>query len=167
MKLKEPHILLAGPNCRKLARNLAHILDSTAVAAIEAEIVQNVISLYRLGEEHLTFALSVNSAAWRQKTSRLYYGAYNIRRAVALYTIGHYSTDSSDHKAIGDIPDDFPNQSTYIIQLKSLREDRNLADYSHNSSESDLISPMADSESLVKQFQLDTKSYLTSKGVTL
>src|SRR4051812_26673109 len=92
-RLKEPNILLASGNCQKLLRNVQHVLDSAAIEALQAEIDRNVIALFRLGDDHLEFARAILTAHWRQKISRLYYGAFNMRRAVALHYAGHFATD--------------------------------------------------------------------------
>jgi hypothetical protein len=85
-----------------------------------------------------SFAARQNNRWWRQKISRLYYGAYNVSRAVRLCVSGEFSDDSTDHKRIGDLPADFPNQALYKNRLNSLRDDRNLCDYDHTARAADL-----------------------------
>jgi hypothetical protein len=111
--VKTPHLLLAAANPRKLKNNLVNVIDPRALGAIETEICANVAQLYVLGRHHYLFAVRQNNRAWRQKISRLYYGAYNASRAVRLCVSGDFSEDSSDHRKIGDLPDDFPNQAAY------------------------------------------------------
>jgi hypothetical protein len=50
--VKEPYILLAASNARKMLENIRHILDVSAVTAIENEIEKNTKELFALGEEH-------------------------------------------------------------------------------------------------------------------
>jgi hypothetical protein len=166
-KLKEPSILLASSNCRKLVRNVAHVLDPAGVKQLEAEIARNVVALFRLGDEHLTFADSIGSKHWRQRASRLYYAALNLKRAVALLSAGHFATDASDHRTIGDLPDDFPDANTFATRLQNLRDDRNLADYSHVAAESDLVVSPPEAEALVKSFRDKARVYLNERGVAL
>ena len=127
-KLKEPHILLAGSNCHRLIRNVQHVLNPAAVDAIRQEVRDNVKQLFALGDHHFYFAISIPNTNWRQRVSRFYYAAYNIRRAIALNDSGHFAMDVSDHKKIGELPSDFPNQNMFATELRGLRDDRNLAD---------------------------------------
>jgi hypothetical protein len=165
--MKSPHLLLAASNCRKMLENLRGVLDANACVAIEQEINRNVVGLFQLGEDHVRFAKAANRIDWRQKISRLYYGAYNVRRAVQLHTDGGYKTDVSDHKNINEFPLQFPNSSTYKVQLVTLRDDRNLSDYSHDVSEADLILSVSDAEKLVTAFIADARRFLNSRGLTL
>jgi hypothetical protein len=165
--MKAPHLLLASGNPRKLKENLVQILDQQAILAIEAEILSNVAQLYLLGRGHYNFAVRQGNRAWRQKISRLYYGAYNASRAARLLSFGEYSAESGDHKKIEKLPSDFPSQSTYSNRLSVLREDRNLCDYDHTASIQDLILTPPDAVALVTDFLSDSSSYLRSRGVSL
>ena len=129
--MKSPHLLRAAPNVRKLKDNLINVVTADAISAIETEIRTNVAQLYALGLNHYYFAARQNNRSWRQKISRLYYAAYNVSRAVRLCVSGEYSIDSSDHKKIDTLPDDFPNRNRYANRLTVLRDDRNLCDYDH------------------------------------
>ena len=165
-KLKEPNILLASANCQKLIRNLRHILSVREIKKLQDEVDQNVIGLLSLGFHHLQFARDVPAGQWRQKISRLYYAALNTKRGVALSRSGRYSTDVTDHQKIGELPDDFPQSSTYATRLQNLRDDRNLADYSHVADESDLVVSIADAELLVEAFYEDATHYVKERGVS-
>jgi len=166
-KLKEPSILLAASNCQRMIRNLQHVLDEPAVDALRQEVRRNVIQLFRLGDDQFQFATSIDNRHWRQKVSRFYYAAYNIRRAVALNHSGHFAMDVTDHKRIGDFPDDFPNRNTFATELEGLRDDRNLADYNHDATEDDLLKVPADVEAMVAAFRVEAHRYLTDRGITL
>jgi hypothetical protein len=167
IKLKPPHILRASTNVSEMLENLRHILDANACSTIQGEINNNVKSLFLLGEEHFHFARQTQRRFWRQRISRLYYGAYNIRRAVQLLCNGTYRTDVSDHSKIGELIDSFPNKDTYKRKLTDLREDRNLADYSHDANESDLILSQDDAEALITEFINDARNFLNNRGVNV
>jgi hypothetical protein len=166
-KLKAPHLLLASSNPLKLRANLAHIVTPAALRRIDSELNRNVIALFRLGETHFDFAHSLPPTQWRQKISRCYYGAYNIQRAVRLRYEGGFSTDTTDHRQIGQLPDLFPDRARYAVSLVALREDRNLADYSHDSVASDLVLSVADADALVQSFASDSLNFLRGQGVTI
>ena len=166
IKLKEPSILLASANCQRLIRNLGHILSVREIRKLQDEVDQNITGLLRLGLDHLQFAREVPAGLWRQKISRLYYAALNTKRGVTLSHSGKYSTDVTDHKNIGELPEDFPQISTYATRLQNLRDDRNLADYSHVADESDLVVSIVEAEILVECFCKDAKDYVKKRGVS-
>jgi hypothetical protein len=163
--MKAPHLLRAGTNVRKLKDNLVDVVDAKAILAIETEICANAAQLYTLGRGHYRFAIRQNNRSWRQKISRLYYAAYNVSRAVRLCVYGEYSMDSSDHKKIDVLPDDFPNKNSYANRLAALRDDRNLCDYDHTARLGDLVITIADAGDLVQRFLEDTRVYLKRRGV--
>jgi hypothetical protein len=167
MALNPPHILLATSNTRKMLENLRHVLDTDACNAIQNEIDDNVKALFALGEGHFQFAKQTQKTFWRQRISRLYYGAYNVRRAVQLHFSGDYQTDVSDHKKIGLLPDGFPNRLRYKQALVDLRDDRNEADYNHLVDESQLLLTQDDAESLVTDFIKDARNFLNNRGVSV
>lgn len=167
MQIKEPSILLAGTNSRKLVRNLSHLLDQRAMEALQGEIERHVQALFGLGSQHLEFARSIHRDAWRQRASRFYYAALNIKRSVTLHTSGAFSTDSSDHKNIGSLPTKFPDMNTYATRLGNLRDDRNIADYGHDAVEGDLVISPSETEILVVKFCGHAKAYLRGRGVPL
>lgn len=164
--LREPHVLLLG-NPQKAMRNLSAVLTEKQLAKIQAAVNQEIKLLFDLGCGHCSFAQTVDSRHWRQKISRLYYGAYNVKRSVTLCCDGTFSTESSDHNKIDQLPDGFGNAATYAAKLRALREDRNLADYSHLARESDLVVPVALASVLVEEFIDDARQYLNSKGLQL
>ena len=166
-KLQEPNILLAGSNCQRLIRNVQHVLDAAAVDTLREEVRHNVKQLFELGDHHFQFALSIPDTHWRQRVSRFYYAAYNIRRAIALNHSGHFAMDVTDHKKIGELPDDFPSKNMFATELEGLRDDRNLADYNHVATDTDLLKIPADVEILVTNFRTEAFNYLTNRGITL
>lgn len=166
MGLISPHLLLASSNPQKMLNNLSHILDATAYSAIQSEINKNVKLLFLLGESHYIFAKQIGREHWRQRISRFYYGAYNVRRALNLHESGLYQTDVEDHKNT-KLPSGLNNYNTYQFRLKDLREDRNLADYDHIATEADLVHTQSDVESMVTDFINDARVYLVSRGVVL
>lgn len=166
MGLKSPHLLLASSNSHQMLANLRHILDATACDAIQDEININVKLLFELGESHHAFAKQSSRQYWRQRISRLYYGAYNIRRAVNLHESGSFRTDVDDHKKT-ELPFSLGNASTYTVRLRDLREDRNLSDYDHTAKESDLVLTQDEADLIVTNFLDDARVYLVSRGVSL
>ncbi|MCF9019713.1 MULTISPECIES: hypothetical protein [Pseudomonas syringae group] len=165
--LVEPHILLASANPQRLIKNLSHILSPDQLKLIEVEVNNNVRSLYGLGEAHYEFAIKINKREWRQIVSRLYYAAYNFKRALGLKSDGTYSTDSGDHQKIDQLPKALENAEAYKLQLKNLRDDRNLADYSHSAVEEDLLGATEETTVLVTNFMNDVKAFLIERGVDL
>jgi hypothetical protein len=165
--LRSPHLLLTATNVRRVKNNLVNVIDAAAIGAIETEICTNCAQLYALGRNHYLFARRQSNRDWRQKVSRLYYGAYNVSRAVRLCVNGEYSTEASDHKKIDTIPDDFPNKNTYANRLGVLRDDRNLCDYDHTGILSDLILMPTDALQLVTDFLRDARVYLGQHGVEI
>src|ERR1019366_6218890 len=165
--MKSPHLLLASGNPRKLKVELTGILPATALAAIEADIHRNVKELFRLGGSHRAFAAGAARRDWRQCTSRLYFGCYAASRALRLEVSGHFATESSDHKKIGDLPTDFPRREQFKSQLLNLREDRNLADYDHTAEEADLVIPVVDAIAIAEDFFREASNYLTTRRLIL
>lgn len=166
--LNPPHLLLASGNTHKMIQNLNHILTAREIAKISAELDVNIVALFGLGLDHFNFASGLDdNNDWRQKISRLYYAVYNFRRAVVLKHNGTYSTDSSDHKSIEQIPHTMLNRESHINNLRNLREDRNLADYSHLGTKSDLV--IAPDEALIfaTQFFEDCKTYFSENGLVI
>jgi hypothetical protein len=163
--LNPPHLLLASSNPMKMIQNLNHLLEQQELAKLTAELDRNAAQLFALGESHYRFAIGITDAQhWRQKISRLYYGAYNVRRAVYLKHNGSYSTDSSDHKDIDQMPD-ITNRESHISNLRNLREDRNLADYNHLATVADLVIAPDDAGSFATQFIADCRQFLMDKGL--
>jgi len=163
--MRSPHILLASSNPQKLITNIEHLVSKRAADALRREVRANVSGLFRLGEQHYTFAATLPTSDWRQIVSRCYYGAYNVVRSVKLEASGHYSTDSTDHKKIDELPSTFPNRNTYSNRLSMLREDRNLCDYDHTVTEVDLVYTIPEALRLVQGFIQDSRTYLRVKGL--
>jgi uncharacterized protein (UPF0332 family) len=162
--MKGPHLLLAG-NPRRVLENIRPLVSGRAASAIEKEIRRNAAGLYNLGAEHYNFAANLQAADWRQCVSRAYYGAYNCARSVRFAEDGTYSTDSSDHKKIEELPKGFPNLNTYTNRLRLLRDDRNLCDYDHTVSEAELAITRDEGLALVGGFLRDAKLYLRNRGI--
>ena len=163
--LREPHLLLASSNPMGLMRNLKGLIDDAQIAQIDGSVSLECRRLYELASSHRSFADQIDPSEWRQKVSRFYYAAYNCRRAVLLRFDGSFSTDASDHQKVDQIPDVIANSATFSRRLKDLREDRNLADYSHTAVEADLLVSVADAQVIVSEFFEASKVYLADKGV--
>ena len=161
----EPHVLHAASNPHKMIRNVSGIIGPVATKLIEDEITRNVGLLFALGTAHHAFAVSLRRADWRQRISRLYYAAYNTKRAISLHYDGSFSTDSKDHEQIDRLPGGMDNEHTYKAKLKILRDDRNLADYSHLAHETDLLITPDDAQTLVTEFISDSRKFLMDRGI--
>ena len=163
-----PHLLLAATNPLKMIQNLNHLLQPVELAKLTTELDKNAKELFALGESHLTFAAPLPDTAWRQKISRLYYAVYNFRRSVVLRDSGRFSTDSSDHNNVEQLPDGVENRESHVLKLRSLREDRNLADYSHQAVITDLVISPTDALAFANTFHSNCRSFLLSKhGLTV
>ena len=151
----------------KMIQNLNHLLERQELAKLIAELDRNVVALFELGLAHFNFASALSIDDWRQKISRLYYAVYNVRRAVALKHSGVFSTDSSDHKNVDQLPDGMSNRESHINNLRDLREDRNLADYSHLAVMSDLVIAPDGALTFATQFIADCRQFLIQNGLTV
>ena len=161
--MKSPHILLLNKNVVELKRELGAVLSKKSMRGLELEIGKNVAQLFALGEGHFDFAAPVSAVHWRQIVSRSYYGAYLVSRAIRLAVTGHYSRESKDHEKIGDLPDDFPDRSTYANRLRLLHDDRKLCDYDHTALEADLATSRAETVALVREFIAHARQYLRAR----
>jgi len=162
--MKSPHILLLKKNVVDLKRELAGVLNKGSARAFDREIRRNVIQLFHLGKNHLDFARSTRPPHWRQVVSRCYYGAYSVSKAVRLAVSGQYSQEVKDHEKVSDLPDDFPDKSTYANRLRLLRDDRNLCDYDHTAVEADLGLSSVDTLVIVSNFVQHASKYLRGRG---
>lgn len=162
--MQQNHLLNIPGSCYALINNLSGILDEPSLSLIRNELISNAQKLIKFGKYHYNFATKLNSRNdWRQKVSRFYYAGYNISRGVRLLDTGQYTTDSSDHKKISDLPDKFPNKSKYTNELRTLRDDRNLCDYDHLAKKSDLIISPTDAEKLIYDFHNDALDFIKIK----
>jgi hypothetical protein len=161
--MKSPHILLIRKNVVELRQELGGVLSKKSLKAFDDEVIRNVVQLYGLGMEHLTFAGSLPSARWRQVISRAYYAAYSISKSVRLAVYGHYSQEVKDHDKVGELPDDFPDRNTFANRLRLLRDDRNLSDYDHTALEADLSSTRTDTLVLVTDLASRAAGYLRAR----
>ena len=161
--MRSPHILLLNKNVAELKRELGRVLSKESTKAFDAEVRKNVVQLFTLGERHFEFAKTISAIHWRQVVSRSYYGVYNVSRALRLAVSGQYSQDIKDHEKIGDLPDNFPDKSTYANRLRLLKDDRNLCDYDHTAVETDLGINRVDTITLVGNFVLHARDYLRAR----
>lgn len=162
-----PHLLLAASNPLKMIQNLNHLLDAHELAKLTTELDRHVTALFALGEGHFNFATTISNTEWRQKISRLYYAVYNVRRAVVLKNSGGFSTDSSDHRNVDQLPDAVANRQAHIVSLRDLREDRNLADYSHHADASDLVISPNEAMTFATGFLTDCRQFLLLHGLVV
>jgi len=126
MSEKFRSLLPKNPN--HIKEGLSEILDPPSLSRIQDEIDNNVTALFKLGLDHYEFAVKLGVEDWRHKISSFYYAAYHVARAIRFHCTGNYSTNSDDHKKVGDLPGDFPNKEKYASDLPTLRDDRNTCD---------------------------------------
>lgn len=161
--LKEPHFLLIG-NPYTTIRNLNGIISENEIQNIQNAILNESKLIFSLAVSHFNFAKTIQISEWRQRSSRFYYAAYNAKRSISLCSNGKFATDVSDHKDIDTLPDNLNNKATHSAILKQLRDDRNLADYSHLGEVDHLLIDTNDIEGVVNDFIVDCKKYLTDAG---
>ena len=162
--LREPHFLLIG-NPYTVIKNLDGIIAPIEIEKIKKAVLKESKLLFELSNSHFEFAKKINFNEWRQRSSRFYYAAYNSKRAISLCSTGKFATDVSDHKEIDALPGNLINKDVHSGILKQLRDDRNLADYSHLGKVEHLLIDQTDIEELVNNFLNDCKNYLTEAGV--
>ncbi|PJZ59685.1 hypothetical protein [Leptospira adleri] len=160
----ELDILSRNPN--KLANLLSLVLDNTEQKKILAVSEKHTKLLMKLSKHHLQFAKKISKPMdWRQKISRSYYSCYNASKAIRLITKGEYSQEASDHKKIGELPNDFPQESVWSNFLNQMRADRNLSDYDHEKICSDLTHTPREYITQTESFYKEVKKYLASRGI--
>ncbi len=162
--MDDNHLLNLNPY--KTLRCLDGILSDHELSKIRKALQENVKQLFRLSEGHLRFAATVSGrVSWRQRVSRAYYSCYCASRAVRLAKNGFYDTDPSDHKRIGNLPDDFPSKAIWEDLLTKFRADRNLADYDHTVGESALELKSLEYLDKAERFLRESRSYLRGRGL--
>lgn len=162
--ISEDHLLYL--NAARVMRCLGHVLAPAQIGKIEAEMYGHVRQLMDLSRIHLTYARRVQGrAAWRQRVSRGYYACYNASKALRLAVSGVFSSDVTDHKKVGELPDGFPEKNAWLDFLTKFRADRNLADYDHAAQARDL--ELAPSEYLdeARRFVGLAEQFLRARGV--
>lgn len=163
----ERRLLDASGNTLRLINQVAPLLSADSEASLRSAHDENVRRLYRLGREQYRFARRLSAASWRQAVSRLYYGGYNAVRAVRLAVDGSYSQDASDHRKVGELPDDFPDRVRYGNRLRALRSDRNLCDYDHLAVVADLVELPDGWAALVRELLDAARDYLGDRGIVV
>ena len=121
-----------------------------------------------LAQHHLRVArlLASPSRNWRSVISRCYYAVYTSSRAIRYFVDGSVKPDAEDHKRVGDLPRDFPNQSAWSNFANELRRDRNLADYEPwGHVRRSLTYEPADALEKAAQFVRESRNYLRRRGV--
>ena len=154
-------------NPSKIASAYTSFLAPAEIQKIQDEAKKHSAAMYNLGLSHYKFAISLTSAHWRQRISRLYYASYNVSKAVRFDNDGNHSTDVKDHSKVGSLPAAFPNKATYENQLSTLRDDRNSCDYDHLIRAPELVKSTSEYSLLVTAFLRDAHDYLTGRGVQL
>lgn len=151
-----------------MASCLRDVLSPAEIDKITSELHRNVRQALKLSEIHLRFAQQTKTSgkgAWRHIVSRGYYCCYCASRAARLAKTGVFSTESDDHKKIGDLPDAFPDRNTWADLLTKFRADRNLADYDHRVGANKLEYRPHEYLAKANDFLKQTREYLRGEGV--
>lgn len=129
------------------------------------QVVEVALAWFRLGRDHLTDAKnSLVAGSARSAYSRAYYAAYNMSKAVRFLVTGFVSLRGDDHKAVGRLPKDFPNVSTFSRDLEVLYEHRLRADYENwSNTQSQYTLTPSDAVSVADRFHVVATSYLSSR----
>ena len=154
-------------NPQKLIGILDGLIEPDQIERINEQHKLQAQAMFELGVKHYRFAKSQSYSHWRQRVSRFYYGAYNGSKALRYMVEGSHSTEASDHKKIGDLPQDFIGRATYSTRLKELRDDRNKCDYDHCARAGDLFITQVAAEALTRDFLRETQAYLQKRGLQL
>ncbi|ATN34472.1 hypothetical protein ACO34A_11735 [Rhizobium sp. ACO-34A] len=162
----DKEFLKAG-NPRKIVACYAGLLGAGLTKIVEDELEIHAKAIYALSVDHFEFAERQKSAEWRQKVSRYYYACYNASKAVRFHFDANLSTDVSDHKKIGELPNDFPNREYYKNTLDAMRTDRNSCDYDHAVTVTDLLKKPEETGKIAEEFLADVQSYCLSRGLDL
>jgi hypothetical protein len=97
--------------------------------------------------------------------SRCYYAAYNVSKCVRYCVNGSVKFDASDHKMVGDLPNDFPARASWSTFLVELRQDRNFADYEPWAKTKSRLSHAPNhSVEYAERFVRECKVYLRERG---
>ncbi len=163
--LHKDFLKIGNPNM--IVGILDGLLEPDQIDLINLQQRLQAKAMFDLGLSHFRFGKSLNNTHWRQRVSRFYYGAYNGSKAIRYLVDGAHSTDSSDHKRIGDLPKGFPMRETYNARLKELRDDRNKCDYDHTARARDLFISQTNAEQLTGDFLRHTLAYLNGRGLDL
>jgi hypothetical protein len=163
-----PVYLVDFPNHGKVRKALASVFTRRSLAKYDAAVSSTVRSYLRLAAAQLRVATAsgTNGDAWRTLVSRAYYAAYNASKAVRLYVYGFTANDASDHKNVGELPDDFPTHAQWTSKLIDMRFDRNVADYEPwpgSKAKLKKIPPTTLTDA--QQFVTAVRVYLKGKGV--
>lgn len=162
----ERDFLKAG-NPRKIAALYSAILSAETVANIENELSEHALALFSLALDHYNFAERQRASEWRQRVSRYYYACYSASKALRFFVDGNLSAEVTDHKRIGELPDDFQDRERFKLNLETMRTDRNTSDYDHIAVVGDLLSTPSDVANTTKEFLIAVKVYCQNRGLEL
>ena len=150
-------------NLRQVISCLTGVLSQVEAQKIEEELRRNVRQALRLSETHLRSARAMNS--WRNVVSRGYYCCYCASRAIRLAETGIFSTETDDHKKVGNLPAGFPNRAVWSDVLTKFRADRNLGDYDHTARPRNLEYSSGKYLVFAGDFLNEAKRYLRARGI--
>lgn len=158
---------LRAGNPRKIISCYNNLLGMESISALKTELDDHVKAIYALALNHFQFAERQRNTEWRQKVSRYYYACYNASKALRFHMDGNFSSDVTDHKKIGDLPDDFPNKEYFKNKIESMRTDRNSCDYDHQIAQDDLIDSPESIRNVSTDFLEEVQIYCNNRGLAL
>ncbi len=146
-----PVYLIDFPNHQQVRVALRDVFTPATLAKYDRAVADTCRCYLRLANLQLEVARAAIGPrnGWRTVVSRGYYASYSTSKAIRLYVAGYTVNDTSDHKKVGELPDDFPDREDWVTTLVDMRFDRNIADYE----------PWPGSKARLKNYPKDTFDY--------
>ncbi len=160
-------LILGLDNHAKVSQILKALAGRANLSWYNQEVSNTARNWLRLGMQHMLVAsrLASRPRDWRAAVSRCYYAAYNVSKCVRYCVNGFVRFDSTDHKMVGDLPNDFPARASWSTFLVELRQDRNFADYEPwVRTKYRLSRAPSDSVEQTARFIRESKVYLHGRG---
>ena len=166
LPLHELDLLKRWGNHAELSRKLQELGLVSDLALLRSHVLQVGATWFRLGREHLSEARVVlASDAGRAAYSRAYYAGYSFSKAVRFVVNGVVSLKGDDHRAVGNLPGDMPNASSWGRELELLYEHRLRADYDNwSDTTSGYVLTPSQCVAKAEQFHEVTQQYLADKA---
>jgi hypothetical protein len=126
----ERQFLQLVKNHADFRKKLTILTLSSDLPTFDGHMQSVATSWFKLAKEHLAEVSKVDvKACPRTAYSRSYYAAYNASKAVRYVVYGEVSLGGDDHRKVAELPDSFPNVSSWTVRLTQLYEHRLRADY--------------------------------------
>ena len=169
--IDERRFLELTKNFSKVSRDMG-TLGFAQTSADLIEFGQHVgLCWLKLAVRHLADAKASQKqrGSRRAVLSRSYYAVYNASKAIRYVVQGAVSLRGDDHQKAVDLPDDFPNVNSWVVDINRLREHRLMADYDGwNATPTEFSLTSKRSLELAASFIEEAKRYLEIKyGISL